>query len=156
MEARVNKTYNITYLIVSQDLFYKAGTLNMISQKDPSIQSLSLLILPCENVLGNTRICSLGAYRLIIRTNSKDNLDVKLYYESYEAKIKDVIIEDPDGNNYIYHLSPSGVIVYLSLTDAFVFSEDNGDSSLIQLFVYENQTNLKKVWENGFVKVYRI
>jgi len=157
MEARVNKTYNITYLIVSQDLFYKAGTLNMISQKDSSIQSLSLLILPCENVLGNVRICSVGVYRLIIKkADSVDDLDVKLYYNGHEAKIKDVIIENPNGNNSIYHLSSSGVIVYFSLANAFVFSENNGDSSLIQLFVYENVINLKKVWENGFVKVYFI
>lgn len=158
MQAKIHKTYDVSYLVISQDFFYKVeSVIHTIPNQDNLIEQPDMIILPCNNVLANIRICSFGGYRLIIRLGRRDSdFDVKFYSANYEVVIKDIVIENPVGHNYVYHVSPSGVIVYLAPINAFVFGENSVDLTLVQLFVYENETSLKLVWKNGFVKVYSL
>ena len=142
------------YLIISGDIFFKFNTLKRAltliraSSYDPDVY---VLILPLRYSSDSSWIYSRG--HVVLRISKGD---IRLIEKNVPTQVQDVIFEKT-GTNKIMHLSGEGVIIYVTGPYSIILSPNTKNTLLVRLFVYENNTpDEHLLWENGFVKVYKI
>ena len=149
----LNKERSIDYIIIGFDIFQKSESLRdaynkLVVKYNYPPPNLHLVILPLKYVGASHRIYTNGQISLLLRSQ-----EALLVIDGSSVKIRDIVYEKK-GSNKVLHLNPSGVIVYVNGPYSIVFNEDSLNKTIIQLFVYENQSNARLIWENSFIKVY--
>ncbi|AHL23094.1 hypothetical protein [Thermococcus nautili] len=152
--ARKNTGKNITidYVVVSRDLLLKLSTINRYY---PPNVKISVYPFVLEGAVGNLRVYSVANAKIFVEFN-ENNTKATLVYGNVKRELKNIVIEMPSGRNIVYTYGQDNYIAYVTPDICFLIPSSLKDTMLVRLLVFEQSEKYKLVYDNGYVKVYKI
>ncbi|ASJ05733.1 hypothetical protein [Thermococcus barossii] len=156
--AKRNTGSNITtnYVIISQDLMFKFDTLNRYYPEDKQI---AVYVLRLTGFVGDVRIYSAANSKVqVIVELGKNSTRAILAYDSVQRELKNIVVEIPSRQNLIYNPSyvQDSYIVYVTPYVCFLIPSNLKDTMLVRLLVFEQSGKYTLMYDNGYVKVYKV
>ncbi|NJE77281.1 hypothetical protein [Thermococcus sp. ES12] len=152
-KKNMGKNITINHVVISQDLLLKFSALNRYYPKDKLIQ-----VYPFElvGVIGNTRIYSTPNGAELVVQFRENTTKAMLVYNGVTRELRDIVIEVPFKQNPHYGSGQDGYIAYITPYICFLIPSSLEDTILVKLLIFERSEKYKLIYDNGYVKVYKI
>ena len=151
-KKNTGKNITINYVVVSQDLLLKLGTLNRYYPKDKKITVYPFIL---EGIFGDMRIYSTGNTKIIVKFG-KNNVKATLVYGNIERELKDIVVEMPSKQNPVYKYGQDEYITYITPYSCFLVPSKLKDTMLVKLLIFEQSEKYRLSYDNGYVKIYKV
>jgi len=151
-KKNTGKNITINYVVVGQDLLLKFGTLNRYYPEDKKIEVYPFRL---EGAFGNTRIYSTTNAKIIVKFE-KNSTKATLVYANVKRELKNIAVEIPSKQNLVYNYGQDNYITYVTPHACFLIPSDLKDTMLVKLLIFEYSEKYKLLYDNGYVKIYRV
>jgi len=152
--AKRNTGKNITigYVVIGQDLLLKLDTLNRYY---PQENEIKVYLFRLEGAFGNTRIYSTANAKIIVKFE-KNSTKATLVHGNVKRELKNIVVEILSKQNPLYNYGQDNYITYITPYACFLIPSDLKDTMLVKLLIFEYSEKYKLLYDNGYVKIYRV
>jgi asparagine N-glycosylation enzyme membrane subunit Stt3 len=153
--------FRMNYVLVDQSLLVKTSVLNSVIGRDTFRTAYFYFKGTSKLNNATTYVYESGATRLFLVTG-ETNTYCYIEQNNQRYGVSNFVIENPNDKNFVYEnvqytFQSIPQIIYITPQNAIMMPETIKDTLFARLIVYESGLqNYNLVYDNGYVKIYRI